>query len=423
MYKKSKLKNGVRVIIVPITGTSTVTIMVIVGTGSKNEIDSNRGISHFLEHMFFKGTKKRPTTLDLSKELDKVGGIYNAFTGKEFTGFWAKVDSSHSDLALDVISDMLLNSKFSKEEIDKERGTIIEEMNMYFDNPIMHVPSLFENLLYDNQSLGFDEVGNKETINSVTRKDFTNYYKKYYTGENIIIVASGNLSENNIRKRISKYFSVLNNRNSGKQSRGYDKQEKPGIALKQKNTDQTHLCLGVRGYYVEHRDKYALGVLSTILGGNMSSRLFISVREREGLAYYIHTTSEEYKDVGYLVTQAGVSNEKCERAIEIILNEYKKLKTEIVGNEELKKAKDYLKGRTMISLESSDAMASFVATQEMYAHKILTPKEKFAKIDAVTSDDILRVANDIFIDCKLNLALIGPFKNKKIFEDKLSFSC
>lgn len=420
MYKKSKLKNGLRVIAVPIEGTNTVTILVLVGTGSKNEIENNRGISHFLEHMFFKGTKKRPTTLDLSKELDKVGGVYNAFTGKEFTGFWAKVDSSHMDLALDVISDMLLNSKFDKKEIDKERGTIIEEMNMYFDNPIMHIPSLFENLLYENQPLGFDEVGNKKTISSVTRKDFINYYKKYYTGENVIIVASGNLSEDHIKKRISKCFSGFNNKNSGKQSKGYDKQEKPAIALQKKSTDQTHLCLGVRGYHIEHKDRYALGVLSTILGGNMSSRLFISVREREGLAYYIHTTSEGYKDVGYLVTQAGVSNEKFEKAIEIILNEYKKLKTEKVGDEELKKAKDYLKGRTLISLESSDAMASFIAMQEMYANKILTPKEKFAKIDAVTSDDILRVANDIFVDSKLNLALIGPFEDKKIFEDKLS---
>lgn len=422
MFKKSKLSNGVTVITVPLKATKTVTVLVLIKTGSKNEVDKNRGVSHFLEHMFFKGTGKRPTSLDLSKTLDSVGGVYNAFTGKEYTGFWTKVDANHTDLALDVISDMLICSKFLQAEIDKERGTIIEEMNMYLDNPIMYAPTLFENLLYRGQPLGNDEIGTRKTIASMARKDFVDYYRKYYNGENIVVAVAGSFNEKNIKSNISKYFKPLNKRGSGKQANGYDEQKKPGILINERKTDQTHICLGARGYDMDHKDRYAINLLSIILGGNMSSRLFISVRERLGLAYYISTSAESYKHVGYFVTQAGVSNEKCKLAIEIILREYKKLTAETIGDEELKKAKDYWKGRSMIALESSDSMANFVAMQELYSGKILTPEEKFAKIDEVTSGDIKRVANDIFTEDKLNLAAIGPIKDEREIMNILNFN-
>ena len=421
MYKKSKLKNGVRIITAPLKGTNTVTVLVMVNTGSKNENAKNRGISHFLEHMFFKGTEKRPTTLDISKELDKVGGAYNAFTGKEYTGFWAKTDKKHCDIALDVILDMLLNSKFSEEEIKRERGTILEELNMYLDNPMMHIPDLFENLLYRNQPLGYDEIGNRKTIMSVKRKDFVDYYKKHYSSNNTVIAVAGNFNEKNIKNKIKKYFKYANKNKTKQQAKTYNRQNKPEILLEYKKTDQTHLCLGARGYNTEHKDKYILSILSVILGGNMSSRLFISVRERNGLAYYVHTYTADYKDVGYFAAQSGVNNKKCLEAIKIILDEFKKVKEEKISAEEIKRAKDYLKGRTNIALESSDAVASFVANQEISSGKILTPQEKFAKIDMVTADDLQRVANDIFVDSKLNLALIGPFKNKKVFEKILKF--
>jgi len=420
MYKKSKLKNGVRIITVPMKATKTVTVLVMVGTGSKNENEKNRGISHFLEHMFFKGTKKRPTTLDISKELDSIGGVYNAFTGKECTGFWAKVDNKHCDLALDVISNILLDSKFDSAEIKREKGTILEELNMYLDNPIMQVSDLFENLLYKNQPLGYDIIGNKKTISSVIRKDFIDYYKKHYTGDNTVIAIAGNFNEKEIKSKIKKYFKITRKNTAESKNKTYDKQNKPMALIEYKKTDQTHLCLGVRGYDINHKDKYILNILSVILGGNMSSRLFISVREKNGLAYYVHTSTEAYKDVGYFVAQAGVNNEKCLEAIKIILDEFKKVKEEKISAEEIKRAKDYLKGQAIISLESSNSVASFFAGQELDTGKILTPEEKFAKIDAVTADDLRRVAQDIFVDNKLNLALIGPFKDKKKFEKILS---
>jgi predicted Zn-dependent peptidase len=316
---------------------------------------------------------------------------------------------------------MLLNSRFSDKEIEKEKGTIVEEINMYLDNPIMRTPSLFENLLYFNQPLGYDELGNKKTVTSLNRNDFISYYKKYYTGNNIVIVLAGNFNKKEINKKLREYFGSIEKGKEKKRVITQDKQDRPKVLLEYKKTDQTHLCLGVRGYNVNHKDKYVLTILSVILGGNMSSRLFTSVREREGLAYYIHASSEQYQDVGYLAAQAGVNNNKCIKSIKIILNEYRKLREEKISNEEIKRAKDYLKGKTMISLESSDALASFAAVQEIESGRILTPKEKFAKIDAVTADDLQRVANDIFVDNKLNLALIGPFKNKETFERILKF--
>lgn len=421
MYQKSKLKNGVRIITIPLKSTKTVTVLVMVGTGSKNENEKNRGISHFLEHMFFKGTEKRPTALDISKELDGVGGVYNAFTGKECTGFWIKADNKHCDLALEIVSDMLLHSKFSEEEIRKEQGTIIEELNMYMDAPMMFVSSLFENLLYANQPLGYDQLGNKKTITSIKRSDFVGYYNNYYISNSIVVAVAGNFDRKKINGKIAKYFGSASKKRIAKQLKTFDKQNKPEIFLKYKKTDQTHLCIGVRGYNLCHKDRYALDILSVILGGNMSSRLFISVREKRGLAYYIETSNEKYKDVGYLATQAGVNNEKCAQAIKIILQEYKKTGMEKISREEIDKAKNYLRGRMMISLESSDALASFAASQEISAGKILTPEEKLARIDAVTADDLQRVANNVFTDDKLNLALIGPFKNKRAFEKILKF--
>lgn len=420
MYKKSLLSCGAKLITVPLEHTETVTILLLVRTGSKNESENIRGISHFLEHMFFKGTAKRPTTLDISKELDGVGGVYNAFTGKEYTGFWVKVDASNFDLAADVISDIVLNSKFDQSEINKERGTIIEEMNMYLDNPMMYVPTLYENVLYKDQPLGFDEIGNRETINSVKREDFVKYYNDYYSADNIVIAVCGKINQKQVESKIDKYFKGISKRRSPDQAGAHDDQSKPNLLVNNRKTDQTHICIGVRAYGIDSENKYAMSIISAILGGNMSSRLFTSVREKNGLAYYIHTSSESYKDVGYLVTQAGLSNEKSIKAIKIILDEYKKIRDFGVDEEELSKAKRYLKGRTTIALESSDSMASFVAMQELYSGKILTPEEKFDKIDSVSMKDVKEVCQDIFVDKKLNLALIGPFGNNDAVNSILS---
>lgn len=408
MHKKTTFENGLRLITIPMESANSVTVLILVGTGSKYETKDINGISHFLEHMFFKGTEKRPSTLDISETLDSVGGEYNAFTSKEVTGYWAKVDKKHSDVALDWITDIFLNSKFDAQEIEREKGVIIEEVNMYLDTPTAYVSDLFEKLLYKNQPAGWMVIGEKENILSFDREKIINYFKSHYSPSNTIVCVAGCIDEKEIEAKIKKYFENKKAEKFSEKIKVAEEQENPEILLHHKKTDQTHFCLGVRGYDMYHPLKYAQNLLGIILGGNMSSRLFIKVRERSGLAYSIRTSVDSSTDTGYLVTQAGIDHRNLEKTIKLILEEYKDLKDKKITEKELQKAKDYLKGITMLSLDSSDNQASFYAVQELFENKTLTPEEKFALIDKVSVDDIKKVAEDIFVSEKLNLAVIGP---------------
>lgn len=421
-YKKTTLKNGLRIITAPMKDTQTATVMVMVGVGSRYEKDEERGLSHFIEHMMFKGTKKRPNTQIIANELDAIGGEFNAFTGKISTAYYAKSDAKHLDKTLDVISDMFLNSKFDGKEIEKERGTILQELNMYEDMPMRSVEDVFEGLLYDrDQKLGREIIGTKETIGGVKRKDFIDYVKRFYISGDTVVCVAGKIDESKVIRKIEKIFASMNQGLKPDFEKVIEKQVSPQIKIKNKKTDQTHLVLGVRAYEDSHKDKYVLSLLSIILGGNMSSRIFINVRERQGLAYYVHTGTESYQEAGYLATFAGVEHKNLAKAVETILVEYKKIATKKVTPQELQKAKDFIKGKSVMGLESSDSVASFLIGQEIMREKILTPKEIFKKIDKVTQEDILRVAKDIFVNEKLNLALIGPHKKSKELENILKF--
>jgi predicted Zn-dependent peptidase len=411
MYKKITLSNGLRLITIPIENANSVTALILVGTGSKYETKDINGISHFLEHMFFKGTKKRPNTLKISETLDSVGGEYNAFTDKEVTGFWAKVDKKHSDVALDWISDIFLNSKFDEKEMEREKGVIIEEVNMYLDTPMAYVGELFEELLYGNIPAGWPVIGTKENILSFDRKKVVDYYNSHYSPSNVIVCVAGAINEAEIEKKIKGYFEKAKEAGADQKVGVKEQQSEPQLLLHYKKTDQTHFCLGVRAYNLFDKRRSALTLLSIILGGNMSSRLFINVRERNGLAYSIHTSASSSTDTGYLVTQAGIDHKNLEKAVNLILKEYKDLKDKKITEKELQKAKDYLKGVMSLSLDSSDSQASFYGMQELMEKSILTPAEKFKKIDAVTIDEIKKVAEDIFQPEKLNLSVIGPFED------------
>jgi len=419
MFTKTVLNNGLRIITVPMEKTKTASVLVLVGTGSKYETKEINGLSHFLEHMFFKGTKKRPTTLKLIEPLDQIGGQYNAFTSQEYTGYWAKVNAQHLEVALDWVSDIFLNSQIKEEEIDRERGTILQELNMYLDTPMHYVGDLWTDLLYGDQPAGWRIIGTKEVIQSLKRPQFIKYLQEHYSSHNTVIVVAGQIETPVALAQVKKYFQSINLRKPKDKKPVYERQRKPKSLVYFKETDQTHLYLGVRAYNIFHPDKYALGLLATILGGNMSSRLFISVRERQGLAYYISTGAETNTDTGFLVTRAGVDNHRVEKAIKTILKEYQRIAERKISKKELTKAKEYLKGTALLEMESSDAQASFFGMQELLTQKILTLEEKFAKIEAVTVDDIQRVAQNIFRPEKLNLALIGPFKDHKRFENVL----
>ncbi len=419
MYKLDTLPNGLKLITVPMRGTHTATVLVITGTGSKYETKKNNGISHFLEHMFFKGTKKRPSALVIASELDSMGSIYNAFTAKEYTGYWIKARANKIEQAMDMVSDLLLNSKYALSEINREKGVIIEEINMYLDNPIMHIEDVFEQCLYNDQPAGWDTIGTKENVLKFKRKDFINYFNQQYGAQNTIICLAGNVDNKTGLKLVNKYFSQFRQSDFKDKSPVKEKQVKPEIKLEYKKTDQAHLSLGVRTFPSKHKDKYTAKILAAILGGSMSSRLFIDLRERKGLAYYIKTSTEFYTDSGYLTTQAGVPVDKVEQAIKIILAGYMKLKSQLVKQKELEKIKDMIQGKTVIYLESSDNMASWYARRVIMKERIIRPKSYFKILKSVRSSDIRRVAQEVFQNNKLNLAIIGPFKDKKKFKGLL----
>lgn len=415
-HKKTTLKNGLRVITVPMKNTETVTVVVMVGTGSRYEKEREAGISHFLEHMFFKGTKKRPNTLAISETLDSIGGEFNAYTSVDKTMYYAKVDVKHLRTALDVVSDIYLNSKIEEEEIEREKGTIIQELNMYEDTPTIDVEIVLGNLLYRNNPLGRSIIGYKKTINAFRRKDFIDYLSRFYVANDTVVCVAGNFSEKEVLKLTKEYFSGMKRGAKPKYKKVIENQKKPEFSLKNKNTDQTHFILASRAYDHNHEDRFALSILSVILGGNMSSRLFIEVRERRGLAYHVRTSVGAFEDCGYIETQAGVDHQKLEETIETILKEYGKIATEKVSKKELQNAKDYIKGKSVMGFESSDEVAMFFVDQEVRKKKIMTLEEIFKKIDKVTENDILRVAKDVFQNNKLNLAIIGPHKNGKKIE-------
>ncbi len=417
--KKTTLKNGLRIITSPMEGTKTVTVVMMVGVGSRYESEKEAGLSHFIEHMLFKGTEKRPTTLMISETLDSIGGEFNAFTSKDTTGYYAKVDSKHIGIALDVISDMYLNSKIEEKEIEKEKGTILQELNMYEDTPTRSIGDFFERMLYPNNNLGRDIIGYKETISSFKRKDFLRYMNKFYLANDTVVCVAGKFNEKKAIKDIENYFKKMESGKKPEIKRVKENQKKPAVSIKYKKTDQTHLILGARAFDFNNEKRFALSLLSIILGGNMSSRLFIEVREKRGLAYYVKTGTELFRDCGYIATQAGVEHKNLELAIETIIAEYKKVAKEKFSESELQKAKDYIKGHSIMGLESSDEMAMFLVSQEVEKGKIMLQKELFEKIDKVKIEDVLRVAEEVFQKDKLNLAIVGPYKDGKKFEKLL----
>ncbi len=418
MYKLQKLNNGVRLITIPMSATQTFTILAMVATGSRHENKNNNGISHFLEHMFFKGTKKRPDTLMISTDLDKVGGEFNAFTSKEYTGYYAKVDGQHADVAIDVISDILLNSKFDAREIKREKGVILEEINMYENNPLIHIDDLFEECVYGDNPAGWDTIGTRKNIKKFKRTDFINYFNNQYQGKDMVVGIAGNFKNKN-QQAVKKLFGKLK---VGEKNVGYkftNQQNSPQLKIKNQKVEQVNLSLGVHAYSYHHEDFYIAKLLGIILGGSMSSRLFISVRERKGLAYQVHTQVEGYSDSGYLTTNIGTSLDKVELAIKTVLSEYKKISKQLVNPAELKKAKDYLQGKTILQLESTDNVINWYLRQEVLNREVVAPAEYFKKINSITASDIKRVAQEIFQAQNLNLAIIGQDIDEKKFKKLL----
>ena len=420
-FSKKVLKNGLRVVTIPMKDNPTVTVLVLVEAGSKYETKRVNGISHFLEHMCFKGTVKRPKAIDISKELDALGSQYNAFTAQEYTGYYAKSDAKHFRQILDIVSDIYLNSTFPKAEMQKEKGVIIEEINMYEDMPQRHVQDLIMRLLYGNQPAGWNVTGEKKNILNMRRDDFVRYKANHYLPEATVIIITGQITPKAALQGVSKIFKSVKRGRKIKKVKTKNIQMKPRALIKFKQTDQTHFILGVRTYDLFNKRNPTLSVLGGILGGGMSSRLFQKLREEMGVGYYVRAYEDAYTDHGFFQISAGVDNGRIEEVIVAILEECQKLKNYEVAEEELNKVKECLIGNMKLSLESTDDIANFYGGQELLKGEIKSAEEKTKEIRAVTARGIKALANNIFKNNKLNLALIGPFKEKTKFLKKLKF--
>jgi predicted Zn-dependent peptidase len=414
--QKITLSDGLRVVIVPQKGTQTVSIVVLIGAGSRYENEKIAGLSHFLEHMVFKGTAKRPSTMDIALEMDKIGGIFNAYTSKEFTGFWAKVVAEHFITALDVISDVTQHALLNPGDIEKEKGVIVEEINMYEDSPRERIQWLIEETIFPQNSLGWQQIGRKETIRTISRADFEKYIGENYAAENIIVAVAGNFNEEKVMAEIKKVFNFRHKTSSGNYERISGIQTLANIKIINKKTEQTHFSLGVRGFDNLHQDKYVGRILAVILGGGFSSRLFSEIREKRGLAYYVKGYDQCYSDAGYLAFQAGVDSSKLSQAIKVALNEFTKIRDQGLKRGELEKAKEHFKGTLLISLEDSEELADFYAGKVLMNDEVDTVDAVIEAVDKITSEDIVRVAKDLFQTHNLNLAVIGDIKK----EDRLA---
>lgn len=418
-FKRYVLPNGLRVVMVPQPASLATTFLVLVEAGSKYETQKNNGVSHFLEHLCFKGTKKRPTALDITSELESVGSVYNAFTGHEATGYFAKVRPEKLDTVLDIIADIYVNPEFDAKEIEKEKGVVIEELNMYEDMPMRKVGDLFTSLLYGNQPAGWDIGGTKEVIKSLTRHDIVKYRSEHYVAKATTVVIAGSFNQKKILADIKKAFKNIPVSKKFSKVKTTDKQSSPKVLLHHKASDQTHIVMGFRAFDMFDSRRYALEVLGDILGGGMSSRLFQKVREELGAAYYVRAGADLFTDHGFFAVSAGLDNARSKQVITVILEELKNISTTKVNADELQRAKNHLSGTMMIGLESSDEIAGFYGNQELFHKKLMSPKETAEKIEAVTAEDILKVAKELMISKNLNLAMIGPSKDKKEFEDIL----
>jgi len=416
-YERHVLDNGLRVVTANLPEAQSVTCMVMLAAGSRYETPETNGIAHFSEHMFFKGTERRPSARDIAGEIDAIGGEFNAFTGKEYTAYYVKCAAEHRDIALDVLVDMLRNSRFDSEEIDREKGVIVEEMNMYFDTPRDFIGGVYEELLYGDQPIGWEIIGKKETVRSATRETFNSYLDRWYHPSRMVIGLGGRIGDDAVA-RTQGLLGDLPAVETGEPepTKPY---ENGRVKVFTKQSDQAHLVLGVPSYPLEHPDRYVLQVLSTVLGGGMSSRLFTEVRERRGLAYYVFGLNHSYTDTGSLYAQAGVDIKRIDEAVTTILGELRTIAAEAVPPDELEKARNFSKGRFVLQLESPQGLILFGLRREVLEQQAPDLDEVLEGLNAVTGEDVQRVAQELIQDEKLRLALIGPFDDPEHFEKLL----
>jgi predicted Zn-dependent peptidase len=382
--------------------------MVLVEAGSDYETKEINGLSHFLEHMCFKGTTNRDAD-QIKTELDNMGASSNAFTGNEFTGYYAKTHHKKIGKVIDLVSDIYLNSTFAEKDIDIERGVIIEEINMYEDLPQQNIWYLFQELLYKNNPQGRTILGPKENIKKLKREDFVKYHEAHYVPSKTVVVVAGKIDQKEVLKQIKETFGEIKKKKAIKKDKLKQSQKSPQLSIKNKKTDQTHIMLGFRAFDLHDKRNPALKVASTILGRGFSSRLFKKMRDELGMCYYTKAQVDTFHDRGSFYVATGVGNKRAYEAVEVIMEEFRKLRDEEISDAEIKKAKEFIVGHVATGIETSDDFADFFGFQELMHEDIIRPADKIKKIKAVTQEDIKKVLNQVIKKESLNLALIGPF--------------
>lgn len=413
MYKKTTLSNGLRIVTSNMPHTSSLTVSIFIGTGSRYEREEEAGISHYIEHLCFKGTEKRHTAVEIAGVIEGVGGILNAGTDKEITVYWCKVARAHLSLAVELLADMISNSTFVPEEIEKERSVIAEEIKMIFDSPQQRVDVLIDELLWRNQPLGRDVIGTKNTVAAISRQNMLDYLAQHYLANNAVVSIAGDITHEEAVDNIESVFRSWSRGIPRAYCPVNNEQNQPRVKIERRDTEQAHLCLALPGLSFSHADRFLLDMLNVILGEGMSSRLFLEIREKRGLAYSVHSYVDHYLDTGSFVVYAGITPDRLHLTIEALLGELNRLK-EVVSEAELFKAKEMCKGRLLLRMEDTHSVSGWLGAQELLLGKIRTVDQAISMIDSIKADDLLRVAREILIGDKLNLAVVGPVKDKDL---------
>lgn len=412
MYEKTTLDNGIRVITSSMLHTRSASIAIFIGTGSRYEQDSEAGVSHFIEHLCFKGTERRPTPQSISETIEGVGGTLNGSTDQEITTLWAKVALPHLPQTMDLLVDMLRNSRFDPEDVEKERQVILEELSMVKDSPQQWADLLIDQLVWPEHPLGRDIGGTRESVSGLTRQEIRDYQESQHTPGNTVVTVAGNVEHDEIVDALSKTLGDWKPNTPRGWAPAVDGQAEPRLDIEFRKTEQVHFCIALRGLSILDPDRHALNLLNIILGEGMSSRLFVELRENKGLAYSVYSYTTHFQDSGSLVVYAGVDPARTKQAVAGVTHEIERLKDD-VSEKELRKAKELVKGRLLLRMEDSRSVASWAGGQELLTGKLLTVDEVVEQMEAVTLDDLNRVAAELLVTEKLNLAVVGPCRAEK----------
>jgi predicted Zn-dependent peptidase len=411
---QQQLKGGARLLAAELPDRASASLVLMFGVGSRLEDDRIGGVSHFIEHLFFKGTRRRPSAKEIAEAVEGVGGVINAWTDKELTTYWVRVPAERFELATDVLFDVVSDSRLAVEDIERERTVILEELKMYLDQPQDYVSSIFEEIMWPHHPLGRDIIGTVESVSRMTRDDLADYVASHYRLPNLVVGVSGGVGTDEALRMIESRLALPDSMNRAADEAGPDELTAASVRLHRKDTEQAHICLGTRAFSYLDPERYALDLLNTVLGEGMSSRLFLEIREKLGLAYDVHSYTSKHRDTGYLAVYLGVDPRKGEEAVHAVLTELRRAVEEKIPESELVKAKEFTKGRLRLGLESTNSLASWLCQQQLLMGSVKTVDEVVELVEAVTVDDVQRVGRRV-LNNPLQLAVVGPYESDSPF--------